>query len=64
MENHFRDPPVKPVQPNTTRPDPTDSPEDRAISLYQEIMGVGRSTAEYAYMLVDAHLNADRDRSP
>jgi hypothetical protein len=63
MENHFRDPPAEPAPSKTTRPDTAVSAADRAITLYQEVMGVNRSTAEFAYMLVDAHLAASKEQS-
>jgi len=35
---------------------PTLTPAERAIALYQKVMGVNRDAAEHAYMFVDMSL--------
>jgi len=39
---------------NTPPARPTPSVEERAVTMYREIMGVSQSAAEQAYMLVEA----------
>jgi len=43
---------------NTQLPAATNSAEERAVILIQEIMDVSRETAEHAFMLIEASLAA------
>jgi len=60
MQNNFSGKSALAANPSASPANATRSPEECAVTLYQQIMGLGRQNAEYAYMLVEVNLASAR----